>query len=206
MPNSIINIVSDSIFCNPSQLESPGRILVTDCYWTRQFDKCAQLFQIGERYVFIIPFRWAPLFQPILEKIKLGSGLNPESILHLLNDRKTFSGLKIEQVQDIFSNSDWDTCDSVNAREWWRAYPIEYTAWFQWHNFQQVISASTTMGNIGIDARQIKSSAELDDFLSNIDFRNSFHLVLTKTVELESELLKNDELTVVVRQRITWDA
>ena len=150
--------------------------------------------------------QWAVAVRRVLEKIKLGSGLNPESILHLLNDRKTFSGLKIEQVQDIFSNSDWDICDSINTREWWRAYPIEYSAWFNWHNFQQVMNGSTTVGNIGIDAREIKSSVELDDFLSDIDFRNSFHLVLSKNVELESERLKNDQLTVVFRQRITWDA
>ena len=206
MTNSLIKCISDSLFCEPPQLETPGRILVTDCYWTRHFPDCAQFFQIGQRYVFVISFKWAPLFQPILEKIRLGSGLNLESILNLLSDRKTFQGLKVEQLQDVFVNSDWKINKPESSLDWWKAYPIDYANWLYFSEFHQTKNSQEDMNQVGIDARGLKSSQELVDLLKRLESKNTIHFVIDKSVQIESDLLLNHEYTIISRQRITWES
>ena len=205
MNKSVAEIISHSLFCEPHQLETPGRILITDCYWSRNFNDCAQLFQIGQRYVFVISFRWAALFQPVLEKIKLGSGLSPNYIYSLLRDRKTFSGLEIEQLQDVFIESDWGTCDFESNLEWWRGYPISYSDWVTWSKFRQCQNLSANIYHLGIDARELNSCTELNDVLANIDSKGVFHLVINQNLEIEPDLRLNTKLMIVSRQRITWN-
>lgn len=206
MADSLAEIISRSLFCEPSQLETSGRILITDCYWTKNFNDCAQFFQAGERYVFAISFRWAPLFQPILEKIRIGSGLNPDSILNLLKDRKTFHGLRIEQLQDVFVNSNWRISMLENPLEWWQAYPIDYSKWLTWAEFRQEIKALKNVNQLGVDARELQSISDLSDTLEHIDSNDTFHLVINQNLKIDADLLKLPKTTVIKRQRIIWDS
>ena len=204
MKNTIQEIISRSLLCEPSQLETPGRILITDCHWTKNFSDCAQLFEIGQRYVFAISFKWAPLFQPILEKIRLGSGLNPITIFKLLRDRKTFHDLKIEQLQDVFFNTNWMYKEQDKPLGWWQSYPIEYSNWISWEEFQKYHNRAGNIYQLGIDARDLESPSDLIERLANIDSSDTIHLVSNSTLNFDVRAFDKHQITIVYRQRITW--
>ena len=101
MKKTIQEIISRSLFCEPSQLETPGRILITDCHWTKNFSDCAQLFEIDSDTC--LPFHSnGPPVSAHSGKIRLGSGLNPVTIFKLLRDRKTFHDLENRTIAGCF--------------------------------------------------------------------------------------------------------
>ena len=130
--------------------------------------------------------------------------MSADYICNLLRDRKTFNGLEIEQLQDIFIGSDWSTCNFEGNLEWWRGYPISYSDWVTWTKFRQYQNLSENTNQLGIDARELSSSTELIDVLANIDSTGVFHLVINQNLEIESDLRLNTKLMIVSRQRITW--
>ena len=52
-------------------------------------------------------------------------------------DRKTFHDLKIEQLQDVFFNTNWMYKEQDKPLEWWQSYPIEYSNWIKWEEYSK---------------------------------------------------------------------
>lgn len=208
MVNSVRNIIARSLFCSPDQFDTPGRILVTDCYWTTAFDDCVQFFQLNSRFIFVIPFRWAPLFQPILEKVRVGSGLDPQVVLELLSDRKNFQELCIEGVTDLFVN-----CDDVHYSNepppfWCKAYPLKYSRWLdsvEEYTLNLEENSEFAVGCLsGVDFRQISSLKSLKSLLDNLNVTDSFHLLLSTDLRVAIQPLLTEKHFLVTRHRISW--
>lgn len=208
MQDSVKNIIARSLFCSPEQFDAPGRILVTDCYWTTAFDDCVQLFQLNSRFIFVIPFRWAPLFQPILEKIRVGSGLDPQVVLKLLSDRKNFQELYIESVTDLFVNCDDVYYSNESSLLWYRAYPLKYSRWLglnQEYRLNLEENSDFAEGCIsGVDARQISSLESLKSLFDSLNVTDSYHLLLSTDLRVAIQPLLTERHFVVTRHRISW--
>ena len=132
--------------------------------------------------------------------------MNPDSILNLLKDRKTFHNLKIEQLQDVFVNSNWRPSALENPLEWWQAYPIDYSKWLTWAVFRQEIKVSRNINQLGVDARELESISDLTDTLESIDSNDTFHLVINRNLKIDADSLTFPKTTFIRRQRIIWDS
>lgn len=208
MVNSVKNIIADSLFCSPEQFDTPGRILVTDCYWTTAFENCAQFFQLNSRFIFVIPFRWAALFQPILEKIRVGSGMDPQMVLKLLSDRKKFENLCIEGITDLFIN-----CNNVHRLDkpadlWCQAYPVKYSRWlFLDHEFKLHLANDLGFDSDclwGVDARQVSGVESLICIINELNKTNSCHLLLSTDSTSAIQPIINERHLLVTRYKISW--
>lgn len=205
----IIQLISDSLFCTPEQFVTPGRILITDCYWTRQFPDCAQFFQIGPRFIFVVPFRWAALFQPILEKLRLGSGLDPSAVLELLSDRKRFSELRIESLRDIFINCTTVTDQNRQNRSWWNAYPINYLQWSSLETFEEKIKEDLEESAFFADKSSIwgidvRNNPDLESVATIFNSSRALHLVFDQANDISVIDFNKDSVISVLRHRICW--